>query len=59
MCSTVDIDFLADTNECLVNPDICGLGTCTNNDDGTFYQCNCQDGAEPSGADATLTCVGR
>ena len=42
-----------------MNPDICGLGSCTNNDDGTFYQCDCQDGAEPSGADATLTCVGR
>ena len=50
-----------DTNECMVNPDICGLGDCTNNADGTFYECNCQAGATTIGtsSDGTLTCVGR
>ena len=41
-------------------PDICGLGTCTNNDDGTFYQCDCPDGTMLTGtnSDGSLTCVG-
>ena len=48
-----------DINECLV-PNICGLGACTNNDDGTFYQCDCQDGAVVTGmnSDNSLTCIG-
>ena len=51
--------FSSDIDECSVDPDICGLGSCTNNDNGTFYQCVCQDGAETTGAGANLTCVGR
>ena len=49
-----------DINECSESPDICGLGTCTNNGDGTFYQCDCQDGAMLTGtsSDGSLTCVG-
>ena len=49
----------SDINECTQNPDICGLGTCSNNDDGTFYECNCQDGAMITGLNNNLTCVGR
>ena len=48
-----------DIDECLRNATICGLGTCTNNDGGSFYECDCRDGAETSGTGNTLTCVGR
>ena len=52
--------FSQDFDECSVEPDVCGsLGTCTNNDGGSFYECDCQDGAETSGTGNTLTCVGR
>ena len=51
--------FCPDIDECSDDPDICGLGSCTNNDNGTFYQCVCQDGAETTGAGPNLTCVGR
>ena len=49
-----------DTDECTQTPEICGLGTCTNNDDGTFYECSCQDGAVLTeiGNTGTFTCVG-
>ena len=49
-----------DINECLRNSTICGLGTCTNNDGGLFYECDCQDGAVTTGSnsDGSLTCVG-
>ena len=43
-----------------MEPDVCGsLGTCVNNDGGSFYECDCRDGAETSGTGNTLTCVGR
>ena len=52
--------YLSDIDECSENEDICGLGTCSNNDDGTFYECTCQDGAKLNGSnsDNSLTCVG-
>ena len=48
-----------DINECTLNPDVCGLGTCSVIDD-AFYECTCQDGAMESGdsTNTTLTCVG-
>ena len=50
-----------DINECTQNPDICGFGDCSNNDNGAFYECMCQDGAMLTGVNSngTLTCVGR
>ena len=48
----------ADIDECTETPGICGLGTCSNNDDGTFYECTCQDGTMLTGSGSTLTCVG-
>ena len=50
-----------DFNECIQNPEICGFGTCNNNDNGTFYECTCEDGAMITGtnSDGTLTCVGK
>ena len=50
-----------DIDECLQNSGICGLGTCTNNDDGTFYECECEDNAELTGSnmDGSLTCIGK
>ena len=54
------IFFLSlDINECEEDLDICGLGTCSNNDDGTFYECECQDGAMTTGSGGNLTCVGK
>ena len=52
--------FYSDIDECSETPGICGLGTCANNDDGTFYECNCQNGAMTTGQNSlgTLTCVG-
>ena len=50
-----------DFDECSVEPDVCGsLGTCTNNDGGLFYECDCRDGAVTTGSnsDGSLTCVG-
>ena len=55
------ISISLDINECSETPGICGqLGTCANNDDGTFYECNCQNGAITTGQNSlgTLTCVG-
>ena len=51
---------IIDIDECSETPGICGLGTCANNDDGTFYECNCQNGAMTTGQNSlgTLTCVG-
>ena len=48
-----------DINECTLNPDICGLGTCFAIDD-EIYECTCQDGAMEigDGTNNTLTCVG-
>ena len=51
---------MIDINECTTNPDICGLGDCGNNVDGTFYECDCQNGATITGtnSDGSLTCIG-
>ena len=40
--------------------DICGLGECIERSDGTFYECDCRDGAEAVGSSSsgTLTCTG-
>ena len=48
-----------DVNECL-QPNICGLGTCSNNENGGFYDCNCPPGSQETGSntDGSLTCVG-
>ena len=50
-----------DINECTSMPNICGLGTCSNNINGAFYECSCQNGAMLTGlnSNGTLTCVGR
>ena len=37
--------YLKDVDECSVNSDVCGFGTCTNNPNGEFYMCECEDGA--------------
>ena len=41
--------------------DICGLGECIERSDGTFYECDCRDGAEAVGSSSsgTLTCTGK
>ena len=54
------ISISLDIDECSETPGICGLGTCTNNDEGTFYECNCQNGAMTTGQNSlgSLTCVG-
>ena len=48
-----------DVNECL-QPNICGLGTCSNIGNGGFYDCNCPPGSQETGSntDGSLTCVG-
>ena len=53
--------FSLDINECTQNLDICGLGTCSNNGDGMFYECTCQDGTMATGINSAgnLTCVGK
>ena len=53
--------FWLDINEWTQNPNICGLGTCSNNGDGMFYECTCQDGAMATGTNSAgnLTCVGK
>ena len=43
-------------------PLLCGFGECINNDDGTFYTCDCGDGGVSNGGDAsigTLSCDGK
>ena len=62
VCSLLTPSFFKpDINECAQNSDICGLGTCSNNDDGAFYECTCQDGAMITGTNTngSLTCIGR
>ena len=51
----------SDIDECLQRSNICGLGQCTNNDNGTFYECDCPFGTVSFGTNSngTLTCVGR
>ena len=51
--------FHLDIDECTENDAICELGTCSNNDDGTFYECSCQDGAMTAGSEDNLTCIGQ
>ena len=48
-----------DINECEEDLDICGLGICNNNDDGAFYECECQDGAITTGSSRNVTCIGK
>ena len=51
-----------DVNECMEDTLWCGLGTCINNKNGTFYTCNCNDGTISNGgqaSDDSLMCVGR
>ena len=51
-----------DVNECMESTSRCGLGTCINNENGTFYTCNCNDGTISNGgqaSDDSLMCVGR
>ena len=51
-----------DTNECADDSTLCGDGdTCVNIDNGNFYSCDCSNGFEANGAnasDGSLTCVG-
>ena len=51
-----------DANECVDDPTPCGDGgTCQNIDNGNFYSCDCSNGFEGNGAnasDGSLTCVG-
>ena len=56
VCTTCHL-LSSDINEC-ENVNICGFGTCANNDDGTFYQCTCQGGAMTTGSGNGLTCIG-
>ena len=42
--SLIPIYTYADIDECS-NTNICVLGSCINNVDGNFYECDCQDGA--------------
>ena len=54
------IPLQSDTDECSENSAICGLGTCSNNENGNFYDCNCPPGSQETGSntDGSLTCVG-
>ena len=47
-----------DTDECAPDPDPCGFGTCTNADIPTFYTCDCGDGGELNGGDASIGTLG-
>ena len=48
-----------DIDECSVNSDVCGFGTCTNNPNGEFYMCECEDGAMlGTNSDNLPTCLG-
>ena len=50
---------LKDIDECSVNSDVCGFGTCTNNPNGEFYMCECEDGAVlGTNSDNLPTCFG-
>ena len=55
-------DFIADVNECDLEPGMCGNGMCVekDNDDG-YYSCDCDTGYEETGDAATLcrTCTGK
>ena len=51
--------YLKDVDECSVNSDVCGFGTCTNNPNGEFYMCECEDGAVlGTNSDNLPTCFG-
>ena len=50
---------LKDIDECSVNSDVCGFGTCTNNPNREFYMCECEDGAVlGTNSDNLPTCFG-
>ena len=56
---TFNIVFLKDVDECSVNSDVCGFGTCINNPNGEFYMCECEDGAMlGTNSDNLPTCFG-
>ena len=59
--TTFLLNLFPDVNECTEVPGRCGLGTCSNNENGMFYECICQNGAMISGSntDGTLTCIGK
>ena len=48
-----------DNNECEEDLDICGLGTCSNIEDGAFYECECQDGVMATGSGGNVSCIGK
>ena len=48
-----------DIDECEEILNICGLGMCSNNADGEYYDCDCQDGSMTTGSGGNLTCVGK
>ena len=51
--------YLKDVDECSVSNDVCGFGTCTNNPNGEFYMCECEDGAVlGTNSDNLPTCFG-
>ena len=50
--------FPSDIDECTETEGICGLGSCTNNENGMFYDCDCPDGTVRTGANDALTCSG-
>ena len=58
LTAVILFSFSLDINECSEDPDVCGLGTCSN-EDGAFYECICQDGATATGSGGSLTCTGR
>ena len=42
----VIVHFLSkDIDECLEDSGVCGFGSCTNNDGGNLYVCDCVEGA--------------
>ena len=64
LCGFINLllPIYTDVDECMEGTSRCGLGTCTNNANGTFYTCSCNDGTISNGgqaSDDSLMCVGR